>query len=108
MKWVILADSSGTPRFPLNADGCLRSALLGTEPLYHHLYFHGPIIATDTHARYRLEAVFRSRGSYLPGKREGGQPKRDADRDGLELDETLVGTVDGTVQIPNPFRHSLF
>ena len=46
-KWVILTDPGGTPGLVLDADGYLRSALLGEEPLDPYVYCHRPIIVDD-------------------------------------------------------------
>ena len=46
-KWVILTDSNGAPKLLLDADGYLRSALLGTEPLDPYLYCHRPIVVDN-------------------------------------------------------------
>jgi metal transporter CNNM len=49
-KWVILTDSGGTPRLLLDADGYLRSALLGKEPLDAYAFCHRPIVVEDEQA----------------------------------------------------------
>jgi metal transporter CNNM len=46
-KWVILTDLSGTPRLLLDADGYLRSALLGKESLDPYANCHRPVIVND-------------------------------------------------------------
>jgi metal transporter CNNM len=46
-KWVILTDTGGTPRLLLDADGYLRSALLGKGRLNPYAYCHRPIIVDD-------------------------------------------------------------
>ena len=44
-KWVVLTDSSGTPRLVLNAHAFLRDALFGPPDLLAHC--HRPLIVTD-------------------------------------------------------------
>jgi len=47
MKWIVLTDPHGTPRFVLNADGFIRDALLGPELFNPHRHCHRPIVVAD-------------------------------------------------------------
>lgn len=46
-KWVILADSDGSPQVVLDADGFLRAALFHGSKVDPYTYCHKPILITD-------------------------------------------------------------
>ncbi len=48
-KWVILTDDNDEPKFTLNSDSFLRSALFGGPHFNPLLYCHRPIIIRDDH-----------------------------------------------------------
>ena len=49
-KWVIILDTSGRPSFVLDAHHFLRDALFNATSAVPDIYWHRPIIVTDTRA----------------------------------------------------------
>jgi len=50
-KWVVIVDELRAPRFVLDADGFLREALLGGDPLKPLRHCHRPIVVTHPGSR---------------------------------------------------------
>ncbi len=50
-KWVIIIDDSGQPGWVLDADHFLRDALFNEVALDLEIYWHRPVIVSDTNAR---------------------------------------------------------
>jgi hypothetical protein len=50
-KWVIIVDDSGQPAWVLDADQFLRDALFNEVALDPEVYWHRPVVVSDTNAR---------------------------------------------------------
>ena len=50
-KWVIVVDDSGQPAWVLDADQFLRDALFNKVALDSEVYWHRPVVVSDTNAR---------------------------------------------------------
>jgi hypothetical protein len=50
-KWVIAVDDSGQPAWVLDADQFLRDALFNEVALDSEVYWHRPVVVSDTNAR---------------------------------------------------------
>jgi metal transporter CNNM len=50
-KWVIIIDDAGHPSWVLDADHFLRDALFSEEALNMEIYWHRPVIVSETNAR---------------------------------------------------------
>jgi metal transporter CNNM len=50
-KWVIIIDDSGQPSWVLDADHFLRDALFSEAALNMEIYWHRPVIVSETNAR---------------------------------------------------------
>jgi metal transporter CNNM len=50
-KWVIVVDDSGQPAWVLDADQFLRDALFNEVALDSEVYWHRPVVVSDTNAR---------------------------------------------------------
>ena len=51
MKWVIITDPGGFPRWVLDAHHFLRDALFDSAPVKPEVYWHRPIVVTDLRTR---------------------------------------------------------